>query len=82
MYGLYGIKDHTKEALQDYVDFLVNPAMKQHQSYIKDTKHALQLIKKANEDGKVTDDTNLVTADFENMYGKMPLKLSKRGVIE
>ena len=78
--GIISCRKTPTEALQDYVDFLVNPAMKQHQSYIKDTKHALQLIKKANEEGKVTDDTNLVTADFENMYGKMPLQLSKAGV--
>ena len=38
------------------------------------------MIKEANDGGKETDDTNLVTADFENMYGKMPLDLSKAGV--
>ena len=78
--GIISCRNTPTEALQDYVDFLVNPAMKDQKSFIKDTKHALQIIKKANEEGKVTDETNLVTADFENMYGKMPLELSKAGV--
>ena len=79
--GIISCRNTLTEALQDYVDFLVNPAMKQHKSYIKDTKHALQLMEKANEEGLVTDNINLVTADFENMYGKMPLDLSKKGVL-
>ena len=40
------------------------------------------MIKESKEEGRVTEDTNLVTADFENMYGKMPLNLSKAGVRE
>ena len=78
--GIISYKDTPTEALQDYVDFLTNPSMREQKSYIRDTKHALQIIKKSNEEGRVTENTNLVTADFENMYGKMPLELSKAGV--
>ena len=38
------------ESVQDFVDFKYNPAMKALLSYIKDTKHILQIIKKWNED--------------------------------
>ena len=80
--GIISCRDTPTEALQDYVDFLTNPSMRNQKSYIRDTKRALQLIKESNEEGRVTEYTNLVTADFENMYGKMPLDLSTAGVRE
>ena len=49
-------------------------------SYLKDPKHFIQKIIQLNEDGKITEKTNLVSADFENMYGNMPLEVSKLGV--
>ena len=80
--GIISCKNTPTEALQDYVDFLVNPAMKKQQSYIKDTKHVLQKVQHLNEEGKLNDQVNLVTADFQNMYGKVPLELSTEGIRE
>ena len=31
-------------------------------------------------EGKITENTNIVSADFENMYCKMPLQLSTEGI--
>ena len=78
--GIVSCRNTPTEALQDYVDFLVNPSMKKQISFVKDTKHVLQKIHLINEDGKVTKETNLVSADFENMYCKMPIQLSTEGI--
>ena len=80
--GIISCKNTPTEALQDYVDYKINDAMKDQQSYIKDTKHVLQKVHKLNEANKITENINLVTADFENMYGKMPFHLSKEGIVE
>ena len=32
------------------------------------------------EDGKINDQVNLVNADFQNIYGKVPLELSTEGI--
>ena len=39
----------------------------------------MQQLLLRNEKGDISDSINLVTADFENMYGLMPLALSKKG---
>ena len=78
--GIISCRNTPTESLQDYVDFILNPGMKQLPSYIKDTKHVLQIISEKNEEGPISDEINLVTADFDNMYGNMPLSLSKEGV--
>ena len=80
--GIISCNKTPTEALQDFIDFKVNPAMKSLKSYLKDTKHFIQVIEKANEDGKVSEDVALVTADISNMYMNMPLALSERGIRE
>ena len=39
----------------------------------------LQQLHNRNAKVEISDDVNLVTADFENMFGLMPFALSKRG---
>ena len=80
--GIISCKNTPTEALQDYVDYKINASMKDQDSYIKDTKHVLKKIYKLNEEGKITKGVNLITADFENMYGKMLFHLSKEGIVE
>ena len=78
--GIISCRNTPTESLQDYVDFILNPGMRKLPSFLQDTKHVLQKFHLRNEDGPIEQDTNLITADFENMYGLMPLELSKRGV--
>ena len=40
------------------------------------------MIEKWNTEGFITDNVSLITADMENMYGNMPLELSKQGIKE
>jgi hypothetical protein len=42
----------------------------------------LQTIENVNEEGLVDENVNIVTADMESMYAKMPLELSKQGISE
>ena len=56
--------------------------MRNLSSYIKDTKDFLKIIEKKNDEGMVSDKISIVTADMENMYGNMPLELSKQGISE
>ena len=80
--GIISCKKSPTESLQDFIDFKCNPSMKTLLSYIKDTKHILQIIEKLNEEGLIDEKLCIVTADMENMYGNMPLELSKQGVSE
>ena len=65
--GIISCRKTPTESLQDFVDFLLNPRMKQLPSFLQDTKHVLQKLHNRNEE-----ETNFVTADFKNMYGLMP----------
>ena len=47
---------------------------------MQDKKHVLKKLHEINEAGPIEEQTNLITADFWNMYGLMPLELSKKGV--
>ena len=80
--GIICCNKSPTESLQDFVDFKCNPAMKALFSYVKDTKHILQKIEKWNEEGLIIGNIGLITADMENMYGNMPLELSKQGISE
>ena len=80
--GIISSNNTPTESLQDFIDFKCNPAMKSLNSYIKDTKHFLQTIEKVNDEGLVDENVNIVTADMENMYAKMPFELSKQGISE
>ena len=53
--------------LGDYCDFIINPGMQKLPTYLKDTKHALQLIEDKNEKG-VPKTSNVLVADIEQMF--------------
>ena len=72
--GIISCNNSATESLQDFVDFKCNPAMRALKSYIKDTKHLLQIIEKWNTEGLITENMSLITADMQNMYGNMPLE--------
>ena len=78
--GIIATNGTPTEALQDWLDFKINPAMRKLPSYLKDPKHFIQKITNLNESGKIAEQTNVVSADLENMYGNMPLEVSKTGV--
>ena len=80
--GIISCNNTPTEALQDYIDFKVNPAMKGLKSYLKDTKHFVQVLEEANRTEMITDDVSIITADIDNMYGNMPLELSNQGIVE
>ena len=77
--GIISCNKTPTEALQDFIDFKTNPAMKSLPSFMKDTKHFIQIVEEVEE---VTDDVSIVTADIDNMYMKMPLELSEQGIRE
>ena len=79
--GIISCNKSPTESLQDFVDFKCNPSMRALDSFIKDTKHTLQIVHKWNEEG-IDENVCLITADMENMYGNMPLELSKQGISE
>ena len=78
--GIISTVKTPTEALQDWLDFKINPAMRNLPSYLKDTKSLIQNISRLNEEGEVSEKTNLFSADFENMYGNMPVDISKAGI--
>ena len=41
--GIISCNKSPTESLQDFMDFKLNPSMKELKSYIKDTKHVLQI---------------------------------------
>ena len=50
-------------------------------TFLRDTKHALQLIEEKNETG-IPKNVNFLTADIEQMYPKVPWNLCETGVAE
>ena len=50
-------------------------------TFLRDTKHALQLIEEKNETG-IPENVNFLTADIEQMYPKVPWNLCETGVAE
>ena len=77
--GIISCNKTPTEALQDFIDFKTNPAMKSLPSYMKDTKHFIQILDQVEE---VSEDIGIVTADIDNMYMNMPLELSEQGIRE
>ena len=65
--GIISCNNSATESLQDFVDFKCNPAMRALKSYIKDTKHLLQIIEKWNTEGLITENMSLITADMQNI---------------
>ena len=62
------------ERLGGFVDYFLQPGMKQLPSFIQDTKHTLQMIEEINQkidDHEVSMDGVIVTLDVEAMYNNM-----------
>jgi hypothetical protein len=55
--------------------------MKSLSTYLRDTKHTLQLIEEKNEEG-IPKTANFLTADIEAMYPNVPMNLCETGIIE
>ena len=69
------------ERLSGFVDYFLQPGMKQLPSFLQDTKHTLQIIEEINtkiENGEVSlDGVALVTLDVEAMYNNMSVELTR-----
>jgi hypothetical protein len=67
------------ERLAGYVDYILQPGMKNLPSYLKDTIHTLQIIEETNNDiqeGRISlDGVGLVSLDLEAMYNNMSEEL-------
>ena len=68
------------ENLSAFVDYYINPGMQQLPSYIRDTKHILNLIQDINNNGPLEEDISMFTIDVKAMYPSMPRDLGIRGV--
>ena len=79
--GINSIKNTPTERLGDYGDFIVNPGMKSLPTYLRDTKHTLQLIEEKNEEG-IPKTAKFLTADIEAMYPNMLMNLCETGISE
>ena len=71
------------ERLAGLVDHFLQPGMKQLPSFLKDTKHTLQLVENINEkieSGEFSlDGVALVTLDMDKMYNNMTEQLGLTG---
>ena len=76
--GIISGRGGPTEHLAGFVDYFLQPGMKSLDTFLKDTKHTLQLIEGLNDDienGKLSlDGIALVTMDIENMYNNDPYK--------
>lgn len=61
--------DSPTERISHYISTILTPIAKQQKSYLKDTKHLLQII---DELDNVGEDTLLCTADVGAMYSNIP----------
>ncbi|KAJ8030592.1 Neutral cholesterol ester hydrolase 1 [Holothuria leucospilota] len=68
------------ERLSEFVDFFINPAMQNLDSYIRDTKHVLNIIKEINDSGPLPQGTMMFTIDVKSMYPSMPRSLGVEAV--
>ena len=70
--GIISGRGAPTERLSSFVDFFLQPGMKNLPSFLKDTKHMLQIIDEINlkiEKNEVSlDGVALVTLDVESMY--------------
>jgi hypothetical protein len=55
--------------------------MKSLPTFLRDTKHTLQLIEERNQEG-IPKTANFLTADTEAMYPNMPMELCETGIRE
>ena len=70
------------ERLAGFIDHFLQPGMKKLGSFLKDTKHTLQIIEKINEKidrGELTlDGVSLVSLDVEKMYNNITKELGTK----
>ena len=78
--GIISGRGGPTERLASFVDFFLQPGMKQLPSFLQDTKHVLQIIDEINQNieaGEVSlDGVALVTLDVEAMYNNMTDELA------
>ena len=78
--GIISGRGGPTERLASFVDYFLQPGMKQLPSFLQDTKHVLQLIEKINqhvENGEASlTGVALVTLDVESMYNNMTEELA------
>ena len=81
--GIISGRDSPTERLSGFVEHFLQPGMTSLPSFLKDTKHVLQIIEDINEKidlGEVSlDGVGLVTLDVEKMYNTMTEDLALRG---
>ena len=79
--GIISGRGSPTERLSGFVDFFLQPGMKQLPSFLQDTKHLLQIIDEINqkilEEEVSLDGVALVTLDVESMYNNMPEELAR-----
>lgn len=68
------------ENLSSFVDHYINPGMQQLPSFVRDTKHILNIIEDINENGPLDPDISMFTIDVKAMYPSMPRELGLKGV--
>ena len=78
--GIISGRGGPTERLASFVDFFLQPGMKQLPSFLQDTKHVLQIIdeinKKIEKDEVSLSGVAMVTLDVESMYNHMTDELA------
>ena len=82
--GIISGRGGPTEHLAGFIDHFLQPGMKELETFLKDTKHTLQLIEGINteiENGERSlEGVALVTMDIENMYNNIPEALGMGAV--
>ena len=82
--GIISGRGGPTERLAGLIDHFLQPGMQQLDTFLKDTKHTLQLIEDTNgqiERGEFSlDGVALVTMDIENMYNNISEDLGMKAV--
>lgn len=71
--------DSPTDRLSNYISKIINPIAQAQPSYLKDTKHFIQIIDKSE---NLTHDTFLVTADVTSLYTNIPHEEGMSAVIK
>ena len=79
--GIISGNGSPTERLSGFVDFFLNKGMQTLKTFLKDTKHALQLIEEINEKvlkGEISlEDVAFLTLDVFKLYPSMPKTLGR-----
>ena len=81
--GIISGRGSPTERLSGFIEHFLQPGMASLPSFLKDTKHVLQLVEEINEridNGEITlDGVGLITLDVEKMYNTMSEDLALGG---